>query len=124
MGDFRVRKINDEHDRRRMYQYALKDIEAFEYMLRERMFEEGDLWIGAEQELCVVNDRYDPSTSAIELLDKIDDERYTNELALFNMEINLDPHPLKQKCFSTMENSLIELMQKGYRAAHQKKTTF
>ncbi|MEM9545145.1 MAG: CBS domain-containing protein [Bacteroidota bacterium] len=119
MGDFRVRKINDEHDRRRMYQFALKDIEAFEYMLRERMFEEGDLWIGAEQELCVVNDRFDPATSALELLDTINDEHYTNELALFNMEINLDPQPLKNNCFSTMESSLLELVQKGYKVANQ-----
>lgn len=114
MGDFRVRKIRDEHDRRRMYQYALDDIEAFEIMLRERMFEEGDLWIGAEQELCVVDHRYDPTTSALELLDKIDDEHYTNELALFNMEINLDPLPLREKCFSQMEKSLLDLLKKGY----------
>lgn len=114
MGDFRVRRIVDEHDRRKMYQYALNDIEAFEYMLKERMFDEGDLWIGAEQELCIVDDRFDPATSALELLDKINDEHYTNELALFNMEINLDPLPLKNACFSNMEKSLLELMQKGY----------
>jgi len=120
MGDFRVRKIVDEHDRRKMYQYALKDIEAFEYMLKERMFEEGDLWIGAEQELCVVDEKFDPATSALQLLDKIDDEHYTNELALFNMEINLDPLPLKEKCFSNMEASLLELMKKGYKEAEKK----
>ncbi len=119
MGDFRVRKIVDEHDRRKMYQFALNDIEAFEYMLKERMFEEGDLWIGAEQELCVVDDRFDPSKSALELLDKIDDEHYTNELALFNMEINLDPLPLKEKCFSNMESALLDLMQKGYKVAER-----
>ena len=38
MGDFRVRRINDEHDRRKMYQYALNDIEAFEIMLKENLF--------------------------------------------------------------------------------------
>jgi len=114
MGDFRVRKILDEHDRRRMYQYALNDIEAFEFMLKERMFEDGDLWIGAEQELCIVGKHYDPTTSALQLLDKIDDEHYTNELALFNMEINLDPLPLKGDCFSNMERSLLELLKKGH----------
>lgn len=119
MGDFRVRKIRDEHDRRRMYQYALNDIEAFETMLKENVFEDGDPWIGAEQELCIVDERYDPGTSALGLLDSINDEHYTNELALFNMEINLDPLPLKEKCFSQMETSLLELMQKGYTEAEK-----
>lgn len=117
MGDFHVRKIADEHDRRRMYQHALNDIEAFEFMLKEKMFEDGDLWIGAEQELCIVDKHYDPTTSALDLLDEIDDEHYTNELALFNMEINLDPLPLRGTCFSKMESSLINLMQKGYNVA-------
>ena len=120
MGDFRVRKIIDEHDRRRMYQYALNDIESFEFMLKERMFEEGDLWIGAEQELCLVDDRFDPAISALKLLDKINDEHYTNELALFNLEINLDPLPLKEKCFSNMEAALLNLMKKGYKEAEKR----
>jgi len=81
------------------------------------MFEDGEPWIGAEQELCIVDSNYDPATSALDLLDKIDDEHYTNELALFNMEINLDPLPLKGTCFSQMESSLVSLMQKGYQTA-------
>ena len=107
MGDFRVRKIENEEDRRRMYQFAIDDIKAFDYMLKERMFEEGDLWIGAEQELCVVDNEFNPTTSALKLLDSINDTHYTNELALFNMEINLDPLPLEGDCFSKME-SLID----------------
>ena len=119
MGDFRVRKIVDEHDRRKMYQHALNDIEAFEIMLKEKIFEDGDPWIGAEQELCIVDKRFDPGTSALHLLDKIDDEHYTNELALFNMEINLDPLPLKGDCFSNMETSLLALLKKGYKEAEK-----
>ena len=38
MGDFRVRKISDAHDRRKMYQYALKDIAVFERMLKDGFF--------------------------------------------------------------------------------------
>ena len=119
MGDFRVRKINDANDRRKMYQHALNDIEAFEKMLQDRMFEEGALWIGAEQELCVVDRKYNPATSALDLLDRIKDEHYTNELGLFNLEINLDPLPLGKQCFSQMEASLLDLMQKGYKEAEK-----
>ena len=121
MGDFRVRKINDAHDRRRMYQHAINDIKAFEQMLEERMFEEGDLWIGAEQELCIVDEQYEPGMSALKILDKVHDERYTNELGLFNLEINLDPLPLKGNCFQGMEDSLLELMKLGYDIADERK---
>ena len=120
MGDFRVRKINDEHDQRKMYQYALNDIEAFEIMLRENMFEDGAPWIGAEQELCIVDEHFDPAKSALDLLDQLSDDHFTNELALFNLEINLDPLPLKGSCFSKMESSLLSLMQKGYQEALKK----
>ena len=117
MGDFRVRKIINAEDRRRMYQYALADIEAFEMMLENQMFESGSLSIGAEQELCLVDNHYAPATSALNILEAVDDSRYTNELALFNLEINLDPLKLGNQCFSGMEKSLHELLQKGKKEA-------
>ena len=117
MGDFRVRKINDAEDRKMMYQHALNDIEVFETLLREQHFESGPPKIGAEQELCVVGPQYDPATSALDLLEVIDDEHYTNELALFNLEINLDPLPLAGNCFTGMETSLLDLMKKGEKEA-------
>lgn len=122
MGDFRVRKITDAEDRRKMYQSVLADVEAFEWMLEKDMFETDPLHIGAEQELCIVNQDCEPSMNALEILDKIDDEHYTNELALFNLEINLDPFQLHKKCFSEMENQLFELLGKGRRLADQHKT--
>ncbi|MFT5166168.1 MAG: CBS domain-containing protein [Saprospiraceae bacterium] len=117
MGDFKVRKIIDADDRRKMYQHALNDIETFERMLQEKMFDSGPAKIGAEQELCIVNQYYNPATSALKLLKAIDDDHYTNELALFNMEINLDPLPLSGNCFNEMESALWKLLQKGHQAA-------
>lgn len=113
MGDFRVRKIRDHSDRQKMYASALDDIKAFERMWNERMFDNGQAKIGAEQELCIVNEALQPTTSALDLLDNIKDDHYTNELGLFNLEINLDPELLQNKCFSTIENKLIALMAKG-----------
>lgn len=119
MGDFRVRKITDPEDRRKMYQSVLADVEAFEWMLKEDMFEKNPLHIGAEQELCIVNHDCEPSMKALEILDEIDDEHYTNELALFNLEINLDPFQLHNNCFSDMEKQLFELLEKGRKLADQ-----
>jgi len=117
MGDFRVRKINDDYDRSNMYNFALDDIEAFEIMLREKMFAADDIHIGAEQELCLVDQQFDPATRALDILDRIDDDHFTNELALFNLEINVDPYPLKGHSFSNMESDLLSLLAKGKKLA-------
>lgn len=113
MGDFRVRKINDLHDRRKMYQAALNDIAAFETMLQEGLFDDGPPKIGAEQELCIVDQNYQPATAALDILEALQVEQYTNELALFNLEINLDPESLSDRCFSKMEAALLGFLKIG-----------
>ena len=113
MGDFRVRKINDDYDRSKMYNFALDDIEAFEILLRENMLNSDSIHIGAEQELCLIDEHFDPSVRALDILDIADDEHYTNELALFNLEINADPHLLKAQCFTDMETSLLKMLDSG-----------
>ncbi len=37
-----------------MYHHALDDIEAFDLLLKEKMFVQTPVHIGAEQELCLV----------------------------------------------------------------------
>jgi CBS domain-containing protein len=118
MGDFRVRPISDKADRYRMYQYALKDIEAFERMWHENAFIQTPIKIGAEQELCIVNQNFEPSKSALDLLNSIDDPHYTNELGLFNLEINLDPIDLNTSCFRVTEQNLLNLLKKGQESAN------
>ncbi len=121
MGDFRARKIKDPLDRRKMAVHALDDIAAFEKMLADHLFDEGPPKIGAEQELCIINSLAEPAKTALELLKDISDRHYTNELALFNLEINLDPVELKDACFQQVENDLLELLSKGrqHGARHQ-----
>lgn len=119
MGDFRVRKIRDRADRNKMYESALDDLQAFEKMWEGRMFDNGPPKIGAEQELCIVNQALQPATSALDLLDQINDKHYTNELGLFNLEINLDPEKLDSNCFSTIESKLKNLLSKGQKEAEK-----
>lgn len=118
MGDFNVRKIATVKDRSLMYKQALNDIDTFEKMLEKGVFDKGKPKIGAEQELCVVDKFYNPATSALQLLNMIRDEHYTNELALFNLEINLDPLPFSGNCFGEMESDLLRLLIKGCEIAH------
>jgi CBS domain-containing protein len=117
MGDFRVRSITDKADHRKAYLSHLDDMAAFEMMLEEGLFDEGPAWIGAEQELCLVGNDFHASTTALKVLDLIKDPRYTNELALYNLEANLDPLPLKDNCFRETEEQLLGLLDVGQVAA-------
>lgn len=117
MGDLNVRPIKDKNDRLKMYSHALQDLRVFQKMWDERKFEEENIKVGAEQELCIVDNEFQPSKSGIQLLDSITDPHYTNELGLYNLEVNLDPEKLEYNCFSSIEEKLIYLLDRGRVAA-------
>ncbi len=105
-------------------QALLNDIKALDYMIDNRLFESGITRIGAEQEICLLNADWRPAQNAEELLQKINDEHYTTELARFNLEINLDPLTLESSCFRDMEASLVDLLRKGRKVADEHRTRF
>lgn len=119
MGDFNVRPIKNTSDRTKMYRAAISDIHAFEQMLQQKKFNEGSPKIGLEQELCIVDQQFEPATSALDILAKLNLPQYTNELALFNLEINSDPLLLSGPCFSQAEKELNLLLQKGQKKAKE-----
>jgi CBS domain-containing protein len=49
----------------------------------------------------------------------MNDEAYTHELARFNLEMNLDPVPLKDRCFQTVQNEIERLLAKVRAAAEE-----
>ena len=100
MGSQSVKAIRTQKDRKEFVRHLLNDIEAFEFMVKNNLFETGIQRVGAEQELCIVDKDFRPSTNALKILDKINDEHYTTELALFNLEINLDPFELKNNPYN------------------------
>ncbi len=64
-------------------------------MLDKGMVESGVSRIGAEQEMFLVNRLTSPPLTALEVLEKLDDGRFTHELGLFNIEANLSVQELK-----------------------------
>jgi predicted transcriptional regulator len=119
MGSQSVIAIKTQKDRKDFVLHLLNDIEAFEFMIENNLFETGIQRVGAEQEICIVDKDFRPSTKALEILEKINDTHYTTELALFNLEINLDPFELKNTCFSDLEHQLKTLLNKGYKVAEE-----
>jgi CBS domain-containing protein len=99
----------------------LKDLRALERMLEEGWFETGVRRIGAEQEVFLVDRDWRPAPLAMQVLDRIRDPHYTTEVALFNLEMNLDPCVLGGSCFRDLERQTEELLEKARGAAAELK---
>ncbi len=110
MGDQSIQTAFSDVQKARFSAQLLEDLEALEYLLKNDKIEKGITRIGAEQEFCLVDDNGRPSTVAMELLDEIANDHFTSELALFNLEINLDPLKLEGDAFSRMQAQLESLL--------------
>jgi len=113
MGSQAVKEIESLRERKDFLYHLLNDVKALEMMLEQDLFEKGIQRVGAEQELCLVDKNFRPSCNAIEVLKHINDDHFTTELALFNLEINLDPLELKNDCFSQIDRDLTKLISHG-----------
>ena len=94
----------------------LDDLRAMEKMLEEGMFETGVRRIGAEQEMFLVDESGRPACAALEVLEATNDPHFTTELALFQLEFNLDPLVFGGDCFQTMEQQLKKFFSKAREA--------
>jgi CBS domain-containing protein len=88
----------------------LKDLQALERMLEDGMIESGVRRFGCEQEMFLVNQAWRPAPVAMEVLERLDGEAFTTELARFNLEVNLEPMMLGGTCFSALHESIEELL--------------
>ncbi|HKJ16948.1 MAG TPA: CBS domain-containing protein [Xanthomonadales bacterium] len=109
MGEQNVKLNDDEAVHQRFMKSLLGEVQALEMMLERGLFESGVSRMGAEQEMFIVNKAHQPANKALEILDLIDDDRFTHELGLFNIEANLEPHRLTGDCLSKMEAELHEV---------------
>src|SRR6056297_567983 len=104
-------------DQTRAFSKALlRDLRALERMLAEGLIESGITRIGAEQEMFLVNDGWRPAPAALEILEKLDGP-FGTELALFNLEANVEPRLLEGRCFRDLEVRLEELVNQVREAA-------
>ncbi len=88
----------------------LRDLQALETMLAGGMIESGIRRFGAEQELFLVDKEWRPAPVALAVLERLDDPAFTTELARFNLEFNLLPKELTDRCFSETEQEIDELV--------------
>ena len=88
----------------------LKDLQALERMLDEGLIESGVRRFGCEQEMFLINEAWRPAPVAMEVLDRLEGEAFTTELARFNLEMNLEPMMLGGGCFSALQTNIEELL--------------
>lgn len=119
MGEQRIHVNTSEEERLVFLQHLLNDLKALERMHKEELIEDDVIRIGAEQEFCLVNEQWRPASTAMEVLQELNDPHFTTELARFNLEINLDPVQLQGSAFQQMELQLNQLMKKASEAAEK-----
>ena len=112
MGAQAVKPIQSPEERIRFLQHLLNDIRALDYLIREDRFEQNKQRVGAEQEMCLIDEDAQPSKYAMEVLGQVGDPHLTSEIALFNLEANLDPYELRSDCLRLTERQLIGLLDK------------
>lgn len=110
MGRHDTKGESDETQRRAFMQALLNELRALERMLGTDLFETGIRRIGAEQEMFLVDRACRPAGIAMDVLDRISDDRFTYELGRFNLEANLSPLTLGGDCLSRMEAELDEVV--------------
>lgn len=106
MGVQTVSLVEDKQQMQHFVRNLLKDVKAFEYMLENDWFESDITRIGAEQEMCLVDNRWKPAPIAMEVLENQNYDWLETELARFNLETNMTPRVFKDKCLSDMETEL------------------
>jgi CBS domain-containing protein len=117
MGEQNVKANTDETTHQAFMKSLLTEVNALERMLDTGLIETGVRRIGAEQEMFLINKAHKPALKAMEILDQIDDARFTHELGLFNLEANLSPRKLGGDCLRKMEEEAQEVYLRACEAA-------
>ncbi|PIE99754.1 MAG: CBS domain-containing protein [Maribacter sp.] len=122
MGELNVEKLIGNPKKGLYLKNLMADIKALELMVGKGMFDNDISRVGIEQEFCLVNEEWEPARNADKILERLDKKHFTSELALYNLEINLDPLELKGECFSELHSKLNDLLDQAQEVAHEYNT--
>lgn len=118
MGEKKVFQQLDPEQVRQFVAAILRDIEALETMIERGLIESGVRRVGAEQEMYLVDDTGLAAPVALKVIEQLSaDPRFQTEVALFNLEANLDPQELSGSFLSTLEAQLNDALSAARSAA-------
>lgn len=121
MGEQKVSLAKDQKQLQAFVRRLLNDVRALEYMLENDWFESDIVRIGAEQEMCLVEDKtFKPAKINLDAIKKMKAPKWLDtELAQFNLETNLTPYEFKGNALRKLENENLGYLEK-IRAAVRK----
>jgi len=119
MGEHDVTTTPEGESLRAFTQHLLNDLRALDRMIADGAIESGVRRIGAEQEMVLVDRNYQPAPISDRVLETLNDERFTTELARFNIECNLTPLIFGGDCLRQMELQLTDLLAHARAAAQR-----
>ncbi|MCO4763205.1 MAG: hypothetical protein KC502_16930, partial [Myxococcales bacterium] len=117
MGEQAVSEQRSGEEMRKFVRALLEDVEALELMLEGGQIETGIRRIGVEQEMFLVDKHYHPAPKALEVLEKINDDQFTTELARFNLECNSHPYAWQGDCLRRLEKEIRRLYRTAMKSA-------
>ncbi len=106
MGDDISNAEYTREDRKRYREKVQKCLDVFERMLIEHSFEFDQQLTGLEIELNLVGADLNPAMANAAVLANIADPAYQTELGQYNIELNVDPRPLRGDTFLQLEETL------------------
>ena len=106
MGDEVVVTAYTREDRQRYREKVRQDLDVFELMLAQSIFDFERPLIGMEIELNLVDEGYQPRMTNAEVLERIADPGFQTEIGQFNIELNVDPRPMPGDAAIELEGDL------------------
>jgi len=119
MGAQDIAEGVDKEELRRFTRALLDDVKALGMMVDGGHIETGIRRIGAEQEMFLIDPSGGPSSTAVQVLEIMNDPRFTTELGQFNLEANLSPLVFGGSCLRDLADELKEVKRLAGRAARQ-----
>ncbi|MCH2100662.1 MAG: glutamate-cysteine ligase family protein [Planctomycetes bacterium] len=122
MGELSVTASRDAEQMRFFMKCVLQDMDALDAMLTQGNIESDRRRIGAEQEVFLVDQALGPTLTAEPILKELNDPHFTHELALFNIEYNLDPVDFDGDGLRKIERQACALLDRLRKAATHHET--
>jgi len=106
MGDDVAVTAYTREDRQRYREKVRQNLDVFEQMLAQSIFDFERPLIGLEIELNLVDEGYQPRMTNAEVLERIADPGYQTEIGQYNIELNVNPRPMPGDAALELEDEL------------------
>lgn len=117
MGEHAIQSDAGAESIREFEKHLLEDVQTLERMLENGVFEKDVRRLGAEQEVFLIDQHFQPAPCSEDILNALQDPHFTTEIGRFNIEFNLDPLLFNPQVLTQLRENLQALLEKLRQAA-------